>query len=285
MKKVLVTGEKSYIANKFKQWTLNSEEIQLTKMSVRGDSWKKQDFSQYDAVLHLAGIAHVSSDPKMKDRYYQVNRDLTVNIAAKAKNEGVKQFIFMSSIIVYGQGKSFSEVITNETEPSPSDFYGDSKLQAEKGLTRLEDKAFKVAIVRPPMIYGAGSKGNYPRLSKAARKLPVFPNIQNQRSMLYVDNLCEFIKLIILNEDKGLFFPQNREFVKTSQLVNLIAASHGKKIKLTKVFNPILLPLRGKVGIFAKVFGDFVYDQKMSTYKDDYQIRTLKESVELTEKK
>ena len=168
----------------------------------------------------------------MKELYYKVNRDLAIEIAKKAKREGVKQFIFMSSIIVYGSSGRIGErkIIDKDTKPSPVDFYGDSKLQAEKGLRALESDIFKVVILRPPMIYGKGSKGNYPKLSKAARVLPIFPDIDNERSMLHIDNLCEFIKLMIDNEESGVFFPQNKEYVKTSEMVKLIADVQGRKV-------------------------------------------------------
>jgi UDP-glucose 4-epimerase len=236
-------------------------------------------------VFHVAGIAHVSSDPNMKNLYYKVNRDLTIETAKKAKSEGVKQFIFMSSIIIYGDSSKDLKVIDKNTIPQPSNFYGNSKLQAEQGILPMSDENFKVVVLRPPMIYGKGSKGNYPKLAKAAIKLPVFPDIDNQRSMLHIDNLCEFIKLIIDNEESGVFFPQNKEYVKTSEMVRLIAEAHGKKIKLVKIFNPILKAMEIKVDIVKKVFGNLVYEKSISNYKEDYQIRNLKASIYETEKK
>jgi nucleoside-diphosphate-sugar epimerase len=232
----------------------------------------------------VAGIAHVSSDPKMEDLYYKVNRDLTIEAAEKAKTEGVKQFIFMSSIIVYGDSGSDKRVIDKNTVPKPSNFYGNSKLLAEEGIKPLDSDRFKVVILRPPMIYGKGSKGNYPKLAKAALKLPLFPDVDNQRSMLHIDNLCEFIRLMIEKEEHGLFFPQNSEYVKTSEMVKLIAEAHGKKIMLTKVLNPALKVLGLKLGLINKVFGNLVYEESMSFYKERYQIRDLRKTVELTEK-
>jgi nucleoside-diphosphate-sugar epimerase len=233
--------------------------------------------------LHVAGIAHVSSDPKMEEMYYKVNRDLTIDTAEKAKAEGVKQFIFLSSIIIYGDSSSEERTIDKNTIPTPSNFYGNSKLQAEEGIKPLENNNFKVAIIRPPMIYGKGSKGNYSKLAKAAQRLPFFPDIENQRSMLHIDNLCEFLKLMIDNEESGMFFPQNSEYVKTSEMVKLIADVYGKKITLTKVFNPILKILGLKLGIINKVFGNLVYEKNMSTYKTNYQIRDIRRSIIVTE--
>lgn len=286
MKKILITGKNSYVGNSFEKWLENYPgEYEVDKISLRNDSWKKEDFSGYDSILHVAGIAHVSTDPNMEELYYQVNRDLTIEVAKKAKADGVKQFIFMSSIIVYGDGSKDRKVIDEDTVPTPSNFYGRSKLEAEEGIQPLESNDFKIAIVRPPMIYGKGSKGNYPKLAKAAQILPVFPDIDNERSMLHVDNLSEFLRLVIDNEDRGLFFPQNKEYVKTSEMVRIIAEVYGKKIRLVKVFNPVLKMMSGKVSIVNKAFGNLVYSQSMSSYKENYTIRDLKSSIEATEGK
>lgn len=280
MKKILVTGAYSYIGTSLEKWLGQyPDNYQVDTVSMRDNMWKEKNFSPYHIIFHVAGIAHVSSDLKMEDLYYKVNRDLTIETAKKAKLEGVKQFIFMSSIIVYGD----NNVIDINTIPAPSDFYGDSKLQAEEGIKHLEDEKFKVVILRPPMIYGKGSKGNYPKLAKAAQNLPLFPDIDNERSMLHIDNLCEFVKLMIDNEESGLFFPQNKEYVKTSEMVRLISQVHGKKIKLTRVLNGLLKLMGLKVRVVNKVFGNLVYDKSMSDYKMDYRIRDLGESIELTE--
>ncbi|MFA9457611.1 NAD-dependent epimerase/dehydratase family protein [Halalkalibacter sp. AB-rgal2] len=285
MKKVLITGSTSYVGKSFQEWIEKGDyDYSIDTISVRDDSWKETDFSRYDTVLHLAGIAHVSSDPKQEELYYRVNRDLTIEVANKAKNDGVKQFIFMSSIIVYGDSSREARVIDEHTIPTPSNFYGNSKLQAEQGIKPLSSEDFKVGIIRPPMIYGKGSKGNYPKLAKAARLLPIFPNIDNQRSMLHVDNLSEFIRLMIENEEEGLFFPQNEEYVKTSEMVRLIGDVHGKKVRLVSIFNFILKPFINRVGILNKVFGNLVYSEELSLYdKGDYQINHLRKSIEETE--
>src|SRR5699024_10434376 len=127
---------------------------QTEKLSLRDGLWKEKDFSTYDVVVHVAGIAHVSTDPKMEELYYQVNRDLTIDVAKKAKDEGAKQFIFLSSIIVYGDQPSESGIIDQDTIPNPDNFYGKSKLEAEEGIKNMECGDFKIVILRPPMIYG-----------------------------------------------------------------------------------------------------------------------------------
>ena len=285
MKKILITGANSYIGTSFEKWLSKyPDKYSIDTIDMIDGVWRKKDFSSYDVVFHVAGIAHVSSNPKMKEIYYKVNRDLTIETAIKAKNEGVKQFIFMSSIIVYGDSSSSKRVIDKNTVPTPSDFYGDSKLQAEQGIKQLESDNFKIVILRPPMIYGKGSKGNYPRLAKLAKITPVFPDFDNERSMLHIDNLCQFVKVMIDNEEAGIFFPQNKEYVRTSEMVKLIAEAHGKTIKMTRLFNPIIR-LMFRIGTINKVFGNLVYDKSMSDYdKANYRVTDFKDSIFQTER-
>lgn len=282
MRKILITGINSYIGQSVEAWLMrNPNRYQITQMDLRTDEWKNKDFSKYDVIFHVAGIAHVSTDPKMEDLYFKVNRDLTKEVALKAMTEGIKQFIFMSSMIVYGKNQTCIDV---DTIPQPENFYGLSKLQAEDALKALETKKFKVVVLRPPMIYGKGSKGNYPRLSKIAKVLPVFPKYKNRRSMLHIDNLCELIRLLIDNEESGTYYPQNSAYVNTSDLVKEIAKNHNHKIYLVKAFNPFIKILI-KINSINKVFGDYYYYQDLSIYKKaEYRIRLFEESIYITEK-
>lgn len=285
MKRIAITGKNSYIGTSVENWLLKTPtEYEVTTIDMKDDGWRTVDFSKFDVVFHVAGIAHVSADPKLEALYYKVNRDLVIETALKAKSEGVKQFIFMSSIIVYGDSSSKDRTIESNTVPTPTNFYGMSKLQAETGITPLATKDFKVVILRPPMIYGKGSKGNYPKLAAFAQKSPLFPNIENKRSMLHIDNLCEFIKLMIVNHESGLFFPQNSEYVATSKLVETIAKVHGKSIWITPLLNPIVKRLF-KLDIVNKVFGNLVYEKSLSVYsKGNYHVRSFNDSIVLTEK-
>jgi nucleoside-diphosphate-sugar epimerase len=284
LKNILTTGANSYIGTSFEKWMKQwPDKYHVDTVDMIDGSWKDKDFSKYDTVFHVAGIAHVSSDPQQKELYYKVNRDLTIETAKKAKAEGVKQFIFMSSIIVYSDSEKKDGVITYDTIPHCKNFYGDSKIQAEEGISLLNAKTFKIVVLRPPMIYGKGSKGNYPKLSELAQKTPIFPDYDNKRSMLYIENLCEFIRLIIDNNDAGLFFPQNKEYVKTSELVRCIARVHNKKIYFIKWFNLFLNLLVDDVNIINKLFGNLVYEQDMSDYKEPYRTQSLEESIIRTE--
>lgn len=291
MKKILITGANSYIGTSFdKYMRLYSDDFSVDTLDMLSDDWKAFDFSNYDTVFHVAGIAHSDSgkiSAEKEQLYRKVNTDLTITVAKKAKTEGVKQFIFMSSAIVYGNSAALGKkkMINRDTPVAPANAYGDSKVQAEIGLFDIEDESFKVVILRPPMIYGKGSKGNYPLLSKMARKLPLFPKIDNQRSMLYVENLCEFVKLMIENDECGIFWPQNNEYTNTADMVSAIAKVHNKKIRLTKIFNPALAVLRVLTPLVDKAFGSFTYDLEMSNYdKGDYRVASFEESVMRTER-
>jgi len=281
MKKILITGANSYIGTSFEKWLAKEpEKYAVDTVDMIGDSWKQKDFSGYDVVFHVAGIAHVKETKKNKELYYKVNRDLSYETARKAKKEGVKQFIFLSTMSVYGVEKG---IIDENTPLKPKTNYGKSKLEAEKLIIPLSNDKFKVAILRPPMIYGKGCKGNYPRLAKLALKTPIFPNIDNKRSMLYIDNLCEFVKFIIDDCSSGIFFPQNEEYVCTSKMVKLIAEAHGKKIRMTKLFNPLIRLL--KIGIVNKVFGDLVYDKNLIMINKIQNLSFIKfnETIRITE--
>ena len=221
------------------------------------------DLSMYDCVLHVAGIAHLSKNISQREKYYAVNTKLTVDLANKAKQDGVKQYIFLSSIIVYGESSPIGveKIITKDTEPKPDDFYGDSKLQAEIKLKKIDCEKFKIMIIRSPMVYGEGSKGNYHKLLKLARYTFIFPNITNNRSVISIDNLLRSIHEIIITEKQGLLLPQDDEQFCTSQFIKKHRYSLGKRTYLTKVFNPILKILAYKVGVINKVFGNSTYEK------------------------
>ena len=294
-KKVLITGQGSYIGESFKKWSQEhyADNFQIDDMSVIGDDWKQADFSLYDAVFHVAGLAHAdvgNVSDEVKEKYYQVNTDLAIAVAKKAKEDGVNQFVFMSSMIIYGESAGYGKkkVVTETTKPSPANFYGDSKWQADRGVRALASEDFNVAVLRPPMIYGKGSKGNYPVLAKLAKKLPIFPNVNNERSMLHIDNLCEFLSLLMLSGQSGIYIPQNAEYTKTSEMVQMIGQVTGSKVRLTKALNPcvsLASIFPGKIGGLAnKAFGNMAYDESLSKYEGmNYIINSLEESVIRTE--
>lgn len=283
MKKILITGEHSYIGNAFADWARKwPERYEVDKISLRSNQWKEQTFSGYDAILHVAGIAHIKAKASQEDLYYRINCDLAIEIAEKVKQEGGKHFILLSSMSVYGESsaKNRNVIITKDTKPNPSSFYGKSKLQAEEGIRLLQEDQFKIAVIRPPMVYGKGATGNFPKLVKLAKLTPIFPNLENQRSMVYIDNLCELIRLVVENEENGVFHPQNREYVNTSKLVKMIAEVSGRRIWLTKLLNPLVRFMQGYSGTVNKIFGTFLYDKELSKYKKEtYQITQFSSSI------
>lgn len=294
-KKVLITGAGSYIGQSFIEYAQKHyhDNFEIEELDLKDESWKEKDFSNYDIIYHVAGIAHadvgkVSEETKKK--YYEVNTGLAVEVAEKAKREGVKTFVFMSSMIVYGESAPYGEkkVIDATTVPQPANFYGDSKIQADVAVRELADDTYKVIVLRPPMIYGKGSKGNYRTLAKLAKKLPVFPNVDNERSMLYIENLCEFLCQIMLikpyHRNSVVLLPQNGEWTKTADMVKEIAKASGKKITEIKGFAPAVKigsKMPGKIGgLVNKAFGNNCYKFEASSYSGlKYQNTTVKQSV------
>ena len=298
VKKVLITGAGSYIGETFRAYAgKHYPALHIDAVDMLDGSWREKDFSSYDIVYHVAGIAHAdvgNVSEETKDKYYKVNTDLAVEVCKKAKVEGVKEFIFMSSMIVYGDSAPFGvkKVVNEHTIPQPANFYGDSKLQADVAVRDMVDESFKVIVLRPPMIYGKNSKGNYPTLAKLAKKLPLFPDVDNERSMLHIDNLCEFLCQIMLvkevKENEVVLIPQNAEWTKTSEMVREIGEVCGRKVRIVGILNPAVWvgsKVPGKIGgLVNKAFGNSCYAQSMSVYEGiDYQKVDLKESIRRTE--
>lgn len=268
MKRVLVTGAHSYIGTSLERYLAQwPDEYHVDTMDMVDGSWRDKSFTGYDSMFHVAGIAHIKTkklSQSQRSSYWKVNAELPVEVAEHSKSSGVSQFIFLSSMSVYGEHGSLKHpvLITPETLPKPNDIYGQSKLSAEEGLMLLDGDGFRVCVLRPPMVYGPGCKGNYPLLEKAALRLPIFPDIKNKRSMLQIDVLCDAVKQAIDTESSGIHLPQNPAYTCTSQMVKEIAQAHGKTIRLTHAFNPLLRLLSGRVSLVDKVFGSLVYENK-----------------------
>lgn len=290
MKKVLITGAGSYVGENVRKYILStSTDFQIDAVDTMGDRWREADFSLYDVVFHVAGIAEVNGKKGMEQLYYKVNTDLTVEIAKHAQEHGVKLFIFMSSMIVYQETQSLKgNIITPESLPAPNGVYGDSKLKAEEGIKNLNVNLndnlsrMKVCILRPPMIYGPNSKSNLLRLGRLGTKVPFFPNWRNKRSMLYIDNLGEFVKQAVLRELEGTFYPQNRELSATVDIIRFFAKAAGHRIWITKLLNPFVWLGSFVLQPVNKMFADSYYVPEMSEYGFEYQIVSFEESLERT---
>lgn len=279
MKNVLITGANSYVGTSVEKWLMKDpDNYYVETLDMQDPNWVNFDFTRFDVVFHVAGIAHIKETKENRVLYFKVNRDLAFDVAKKAKLSRIKQFIFMSSMSVYGLN---SGIICDDTPLKPITNYGISKKEAEDLIESLKDTSFCVGIIRPPMIYGKDCKGNYIKLSNIALRLRIFPKVNNTRSMIYIDNLSEFIKIVIDMQIDGVFKPQNSEYVNTSELVREIALIHGKHVVLTKLFNPFIKIF--KLGVILKVFGDLYYDNKYSLFELNYNKIDFLESIKLTE--
>ncbi len=280
--KILITGKNSYIGNQFMDWVRKEPDFEVTSISLRGESWRQMDFSRYDTIIHLAGIVHKKEKEVSPEKYYEINRDLTGAVANKAKAEGVGQFVFFSTMAVYGERDSLEQkvVITGDTKEEPESDYGKSKLEGENKLKALESDTFKVAILRPPMVYGKDCPGNYDRLRKLSLHWGLYPNIRNQRSMIYVENLLAALKGIIEYNKQGYFFPQDVEYVETLDMIKEIRRVYQKKTVVINLVKPVMRLLGKKSSVIKKVFGNLCYEQSLSKLSDiDYQKVSMKEGI------
>ncbi|ATP39037.1 hypothetical protein CSE16_02795 [Solibacillus sp. R5-41] len=279
--KVIIIGKNGYIAkNLLTALNNNSLIVDTAAVSVR-QGINDIDFNNYDVCIHTAALVHKKESRYIEADYFKVNTDLTIEIAEKAKHQGVKHFIFLSTMAVYGQERG---EINQQSLLQPKTFYGKSKLAAEQALQAMQDKHFTISIVRPPMIYGPNCPGNYALLRKLAMKTPIFPYVQNERSMLFIDHLCEFINQLITNKDAGIFHPQDGAFINTAQMVLTISKQNKRSIFLSKMSGAILNKTLSKVSLINKVFGNLTYAQNISQYNSNsYRKFNLSEAIENTE--
>lgn len=278
-KRILITGQDSYIGVSFEKWCNSfKDEYSIDTIDMMDNNWMRYSFSDYDVVFHVSGIVHSKETKKNKNLYYKVNKELSEKTALKAKSEGVKHFIFLSTMSVYGIDEGEIDL---STEPHPISSYGESKLEAEKHLLALDCDSFKVAVLRPPMVYGKGCKGNYPLLAKFIKLSPVFPLVNNLRSMIYIDNLCEFIRLLVNTENSGLYFPQNKEYVCLTEMAKEVAKARNKKLIFIKWLNPLM-----KITHYKNLntrFANLIYNKNMSIVDFEYCVVDFETSVKLTE--
>lgn len=263
MRHILITGADSYIGTSLTAH-LSEQLYTVTTLDVRDAGWADASFAGFDVVLHVAAIVHQKERADMEELYFRVNRDLAVQIARKARAEGVRQFIFMSSMSVYGLDTG---IITPDTIPQPVSFYGKSKLAAEELIREEADEHFRVCILRPPMVYGPGCKGNFQTVVKLVKHSPVFPLLRNERSMIHIDNLCEFLKLCIDEGESGLFLPQNREYMQTSQMARTIAKKLERRVWFSRLAGLAVRLTIPFLSLTQKAFGTLIY---RDTERHDY---------------
>jgi nucleoside-diphosphate-sugar epimerase len=281
--RILITGKNSFIGSSVKSW-LNDKQPSfiVDEMSLRNIDLNTVSFKDYDVIVHVAGIAHISSKKKLIPEYFKINRDLAIEVAKKSIREGVKQFIFTSSMAIYGDDKAignFTPIDINK--PKPTNSYGQSKLEADLAIQNLQTNNFSVSILRIPMVYGKTAKGNFLKLVNISQKLSIFPKIKNIRSVLHINNLTELIRLIIVNKLHGVFYPQDHKYFNTTDFLFRIRTSHGKKTLLILFFSLPLLLLSLLIKSINKIYGNKFYESSSSTIKKiNYQIYSIENVIE-----
>ena len=276
MKRIYIIGKNGYIASSFAAW-LGKEPEKYTVRAIPAKGFRPEtfDFSQADAVVFAAGIAHLSSEAAKDAPYKEVNCDMAVAAAEKAAKDGAGQFLYLSSMSVYGVE---SGAIDQSTPLFPQNEYGRSKKMAEVKLAELRDAAFCICVLRPPMVYGKSCRGNFQTLRRIACSVPVFPAVRNKRSMIHIDNLCAWMQWAIDQKKSGILLPQDPFYTCTSDMVRLIAEANGKKNILVPGLSSVLTKL--PVHAARKAFGSLYY---LPNQEDHGIIFTLEEAIRRTE--
>lgn len=228
---ILVTGASGYLGKSFIQEY--AKKYKILTFSLVDNQLKNINFENVSVVLHCAALVHQKKEYSY-EKYYEINTRYPVELALKAKQSGVKQFIFISTVAVYGEDYSR---LDNSLSCSPVSFYGRSKLEAEKELQKLSDSGFKVVIVRPPMVYGLNAPGNMSTLINLIRKVPILPfgNINNKRNFIYIGNLCYVLNQIIETNHEGVFLVSDDKSISTTELLRLISIGLKKKVFLIRI--------------------------------------------------
>jgi UDP-glucose 4-epimerase len=264
MKKLLITGSNGFVGSYFINKYKNAYDIKT--FSFLKDDINTLDCTDIDIVFQLSALVHQMGGASHEE-YERVNVIQTLNLAKKAKESGVKQFVFMSTVKVYGE-ESTNKYREN-TLCNPEDEYGKSKFKAEQELLKLEDDNFKVSIVRTPIIYGYGVKANIKALISLANKMPVLPlgKIGNKRSMVYIGNICHLVDEIIKQKQSGIFLASDDMPLSTTKLCELISNNLNKKVYLVKLpFFETLLKLV-KPSFHKRLYGSLEVDNTITKEK------------------
>jgi nucleoside-diphosphate-sugar epimerase len=272
---ILITGKHSYIGTSVKEWiTKHHPDFKVETISLRNVDLDSLDFSSYDVLIHVAGIAHISSNKKLIPEYFKVNRDLAIDVAKKAKQEGVKQFIFTSTMAIYGNDLKIGDIRPVDVyTPKPTNAYGQSKLEADLTIQTLNDDHFKVVVLRIPMVYGEHAKGNFLRLYNLALKLPIFPKINNQRSVVHIDNLSELIRLLVVNNLNGVFYPQDDIYFDTTKFIKKFRSQDNRRTCFIPFTTKILFGLSYFIHPLNKIYGNKYFLMEFSIHDNlNYQI-------------
>jgi len=268
-KAIFLTGSSGFVGQHFIKDYGN--EYQITVAKVRLKNVATLTLNGVDTVLHLGALVH-QMRPVPEDEYFKSNFELTKKLADKAIQFGIKHFIYLSTAHVYGEYGNLVDHSTTlqETTPcTPKDAYGKSKLLAENHLLGLASEDFKVSIIRPPMVYGGGAKGNLISLVRLIKIFPFLPfkYSKNKRSIIYVKNLTALIHKVIQERAGGLFLATDSRSVSIQDLSVYIARALGKKVFLFRLPNSIFKILcKIKPNIMTRLYGTLALDPS-KTYK------------------
>ena len=261
-KSILIFGKNSYIGSNIIHFIKNERPSwNIIEIDSKNREWEKIDFSFFSVIIILAGIVHIKENKKNSEIYYKINKELALSVALKAKKEGVSHCLFFSTMNVYGLTRGY---INGKTLLAPKTHYGRSKFQAENEIVKLEDDKFKVAVIRPPMVYGKNCPGNYEKLVNFIKKFRFFINCDNKRSGIYIKNLNRFVIGVIEKEFSGIVYPQDKHYYSINDILN--GLENVSKFKIVRI--PLLGILVQKINFkfVSKVFGDLVYDFVLTDY-------------------
>lgn len=244
-------------------------------------------------VIHLAGISSVrKGESTYKDQICSVNVGYSVRLAKAASEAGVQRFIFISSVKVSGESSTGMKPFDEDMPPAPEDLYGHSKYEAEKALQKVAaETGIELVIIRPPLVYGPGVKANFNSLLKLCSKSAPLPFglVNNQRSMVYLGNLVDFITRCIdhPNAANQTFLISDGQDTSLNNLIKIIRRAMNKSVWLVPV--PVSLfklvgRLTGKMGVVDRLVGDLQVDsrkaQRLLDWKPPFSITDgIKETV------
>jgi UDP-glucose 4-epimerase len=226
-----------------------------------------------DAVIHLAARVHHQHEEHAVKVYRDVNIDGTLHLARSAVSNGVRQFIFVSTVLVHGRSNDGRAPFSENDILTPRGLYGMSKAAAEAGLRNIaEEDGMCVTVIRPPLVYGSGAKGNFAMLARAVKlgvPLP-FAGINNYRAFLSVQNLASFISFRLQRTDKNfdVFLVADQEQVSTPDFIERLALAAGTKSRLFSMPTPFLsalLRMSGRQETRDSLMGSLVLDASKAT--------------------
>ena len=270
MSRILITGANSFVGTNYIKSSIHKE---ISEISLFQNNPEQIDFTGYDVVIHLVAIVHQSRRIK-DDKYFKINRDLCLEVAEHARNGGVKQFIFLSTVKVYGEFIPNSGPWNEDSVCLPEDSYGKSKYEAEVALRKMETTNFIVSIIRTPLVYGVGVKANMLSILRLVDKFPILPlaKVNNKRSFTSAENLVAFIDRIIERRASGIFIAMDEKPLSTTDLVYLISRYLNKRVFLFRM--PEFIVEAGKSlipKIFDRLYGSFEMDNSKTLRELDFK--------------